>query len=129
MIPKDVDWITPITSYLKNETLPKDCEESRRLKIKATHFMLYLRCLIPNEADYIMREVHEGLCRIHLRARSLVHKLIRAGYYWLTMQKDAHSYIKACDKCQCFSNVVRQLLKPFTLMNAPWPFTKCDWTS
>ena len=71
-----------------------------------------------------MREVHEGVCRIHLRARLLIHKLIRVGYYWPTMQKDAHFYMKARDKCQHFSNVVRQLSKPLTLMNAPWPFTQ-----
>ena len=43
----------------------------------------------PDEADYIMREVHEGICENHLGARLLVHKLIRPGYYWPTMQKDA----------------------------------------
>ena len=36
----------------------------------------YLRCLIPNKADYIMKEVHEGVCGNHSRARSFVHKLI-----------------------------------------------------
>ena len=43
----------------------------------------------PDEADYIMREVHEGICENHLGARLLVHKLIWPGYYWPTMQKDA----------------------------------------
>ena len=40
------------------------------------------------------------------------------------MQKDAQSYVKACDKCQRFSNVVRQQLEPFNLMNTPWPFAQ-----
>ena len=40
---------------------------------------------VPKEADYVMREVHEGICGNHLGSRLLVHKLIRAGYYWLTM--------------------------------------------
>ena len=48
---------------------------------------LYLRYLVPDEADYIMREVHEGVCGNHSGAQSLVHKLIRARYYWPTMQK------------------------------------------
>ena len=59
----------------------------------------YLRCLSSEEADYVMKEVHEGICENHLESRSLVHKLVRAGYYWATMQKDAHAYVKACDKC------------------------------
>ena len=83
-----------------------------------------LRCLGPDEVDYVMREVHEGICKNHLGARSLVHKLIRAGYYWPTMQKDAQTYVKACDKCQRFGNVIRQLSKELTPMIAPWPFAQ-----
>ena len=36
----------------------------------------YLRCLSHEEADYIMREVYEGICGNHSRVRLLVHKLI-----------------------------------------------------
>ena len=34
-----------------------------------------------NEVNYVMREAYEGMYENHLRARSLVHKLIRAGSY------------------------------------------------
>ena len=72
-------------------------------------------CLTPDKADYVMREVHEGVCENHSGARSLVHKLIWAGYYWRIMQKDAKSYMKTCDKCQCFNNVIRKPSEPLTL--------------
>ena len=84
----------------------------------------YLRCLNHDEADYIMREVHEVICGNHLGARSLVHKLIRAGYYWPTMLKDAQAYVKACYKCQRFSNLIRQPSEALTPMTAPWPFAQ-----
>ena len=84
----------------------------------------YLRCLSHNEADYVMREVHEGICGNHSGARSLVHKLIRAGYYWPTMLKDAQAYIKTCDKCQRFSNLIKQPSEELTPMTAPWPFAQ-----
>ena len=71
-----------------------------------------------------MREVHEGICGNHSGARSLVHKLIRAGYYWPTMQNDAHSYIRAYDKCQCFNNIIQQPIEELTPMSAPWPFAQ-----
>ena len=35
-------------------------------------FHSYLRCLIPYEVDYIMREIHKGVCENHSGARSLV---------------------------------------------------------
>ena len=71
-------WTTPITSYLKDGVLPNDKEAARKLKVQATRFMLikdilykkgfsrlYLGCLIPDEVDYVMREVHKGVCRNH----------------------------------------------------------------
>ena len=104
--------MTPITFYLKDGILLDDKEAARKLKVQATRFILikdvlykkgfsrpYLRCLIPEEADYVMREVHEGICGNHFESWSLVHKLIWVGYYWPTMQKDAITYVKACDKC------------------------------
>ena len=73
-----------------------------------------------------MREVHEGIYRNHSGSRSLslVHKLIRARYYWLTMQKDAQAYVKACDKCQRFNTIIRQPKEELTPMKAPWPFAQ-----
>ena len=94
MILMGANWTTPIVSYLKSGTLLEDHNASRRLKVRSSHFVLindvlykrgfshpYLRCLAPAEANYVMREVHEGVYGNHLRARSLVHKLIRVGYY------------------------------------------------
>ena len=59
----------------------------------------YLRCLALDEANYVLREVHEGACGNHSGARSLVSKVVRAGYYWPNMQADAKAYVKVCDQC------------------------------
>ena len=40
------------------------------------------------------------------------------------MQKDDQTYVKACNKCQRFSNIIRQLTKELTPMTVPWPFTQ-----
>ena len=119
-------------SYLKVGVLLDEKGVARKLKVQASRFMLikdvlykrgfsrpYLRCLCKEEADYVMKEVHEGICENHLGARSLVHKLIRAGYYWPTMMKDAQAYVQSCDKCQRFSNLIRQLSEELTPMTAP----------
>ena len=106
------DWTTLVVSYLKDGVLLDGKEAARKLKVQAAQFVLikdilykrgfsrlYLRCLSPEEVDYVMREVHEGICGNHSGSRSLVHKLIQARYYWLTMQKDAQAYVKTCNKC------------------------------
>ena len=117
----EINWTTLVVSYLKDGTLPNDKKVARKLKVQAARFVLtkdvlykkdfsqpYLRCLNSEEADYVIREVHEGICGNHSGSRSLVHKLIRVGYYWPTMQKDAQTYVKACDKSQRFSNIIKQ---------------------
>ena len=38
------------------------------------------------------------------------------------MLKDAQAYVKACEKCQRFSNFIRQPSEELTPMTAPWPF-------
>ena len=94
VIPLGVDWTTPIISYLRDGSLPEDCNASLRLKVQSSLFVImgnvlykkgfsrpYLRCLALGEVNYVMREVHEGVCRNHLGAHLLVHKLIRVGYY------------------------------------------------
>ena len=72
----------------------------------------------------MLREVHEGACRNHSGARSLIHKVVCVGYYWPTLQADAKAYVKVCDQCQRFSNVPRQPSKYLTPMMASWPFTQ-----
>ena len=86
--PED-NWITQLVSYLKNCVLPDGKEAAKKLKIQATQFVLikdvlykrgfsrpYLRCLGPEEVDYVIREVHKGISKNHSGSRLLVHKLI-----------------------------------------------------
>jgi len=83
---------------LKDGTLPNGKEAVRKLKVQEARFVLikdvlykrgfshpYLRCLGPEEADYVKKEVHERICENNSGSRSLVHMLIRDGYYWLTI--------------------------------------------
>ena len=83
------NWTMPLLEYLQSGTLPDGKDTARKLKVRASRFVLikdvlykrgfsrpYLRCLSHNEVDYVMREVHERICGNHSGARSLVHKLI-----------------------------------------------------
>ncbi|XP_030929394.1 uncharacterized protein LOC115955416 [Quercus lobata] len=131
------NWMTPIISYLKDGRLPEEKDEARKLRVRSARYVLmnevlykrgfsqtYLRCLAPDEANYVLREVHEGACGNHSGARSLVDKVVRAGYYWPNMQANAKAYVKVCDQCQWFSNVPRQPSEYLTPMVALWPFAQ-----
>ena len=109
----EISWMTPIISYLQRGILPDDRHEARRLKVRASYFFMlqgilykrsfslpYLRCLAPNEAKYVMREIHEGICGNHSGARALQRKIVRASYYWPSMQANANRFVQHYDKCQ-----------------------------
>ena len=56
----------------------------------------YLRCVEEEEeAKYVLEEVHGGICGDHMGAKSLARKIMRVGYFWLTMQQDAADFISA----------------------------------
>ena len=129
--------MTPIVSSLKDERLPEGKDEARKLRVRSARYILmdevlykrgfsqpYLRCLAPNEANYVLREIHEGACGNHSGARTIVHKVVRVGYYWPTIQVDAEAYVKVCDQCQCFNNVPRQPSEYLTPMMTSYPFTQ-----
>ena len=102
----------PIVSYLKDGKLPEGKDKTKKLRVRSAKYILmnevlykrgfsqpYLRCLAPDEANYVLREVHEEVCGNHFGARSLVHKVVHVGYYWPNMQADAKTYVKVCNQC------------------------------
>ena len=73
------EWMTPIVHYLKERGLPKDKTEARKIQTRATRFIIinnvlykrrylvpYLRCVSLEEADYMLHEIHEGICETTL---------------------------------------------------------------
>jgi len=40
-----------------------------------------LRCVEEEEAKYVLEVVHRGICDDHMGAKSLVRKIIKAGYF------------------------------------------------
>lgn len=66
---------------------------------------LYLRCLAPNEANYILTKIYEVVCGNHSSPRSLAYNVVRQRYYQ-TILKDATNLVGKCDKCQRHSLVL-----------------------
>ncbi|XP_070017256.1 uncharacterized protein [Nicotiana sylvestris] len=106
-------WRNKYIDYLKHGKFPADPKVSRTLRAKATRFSLaetgtlYRRtfygslavCLGPGDTNYVLREIHDDICGNHSSVDSLVHKVIRAGYYWDSMEKDTKEFVRKCDKC------------------------------
>ena len=125
------DWRSPIIEYLKSSAIETN-SESVKLRIRAARYILiddilykksfsfsYLRCLGPDETQYTLREIHEGICGQHMGNRSLSYKALRQGYYWPTMKKDFIDFVRKCDKCQKFAKTTHQPLEQLSSFVAP----------
>ncbi|XP_062170548.1 uncharacterized protein LOC133876286 [Alnus glutinosa] len=130
-------WAIEIIQFLRNGLLPEDKVAAQKVKIQATRFCLLrevlykrgyseplLKCLSKTEADYVLKEIHEGVCGDHSGGRMMAQKTIRAGYYWPTIRKDSALLVKTCDKCQRFSRIMKSSLEKLTPLTSPWPFAK-----
>ena len=71
------------------------------------------------EAMYVLEEVHRGICGYKMGAKSLVRKIIKAGYFWPTIQQDTADFVKKCDSCQRYGNVQRVLGEKMTAITSP----------
>ncbi|GFZ14484.1 hypothetical protein Acr_24g0006740 [Actinidia rufa] len=84
----DPKWMDNIIAYLKDGKLLSDKLQAQRIQYRSARFcLLYgtfykrsfsellLRCLRSEEADYVFRENHEGICRNHSRAISLAYHM------------------------------------------------------
>ena len=111
--------------------------EKHQLINNASHFILVssdlyrkgldgtlLRCLEIEELEKVLAKVHNGICGSHFNGLALARKLLRASYYWPTMQVDVVCYAKSYKNCQLHGNLIhapRHELIPYITY---WPFQK-----
>ena len=80
-------WMDPIWDYLVEGLLPNDPKEASKLRTRSTRFTIHrgalykrgfftlvLKCIVGGDTDYVLREVHEGICGNHIGARTLARK-------------------------------------------------------
>ncbi|XP_058775307.1 uncharacterized protein LOC131649565 [Vicia villosa] len=114
-------WYHDIKEYLEKQEYPENAStiDKKTLRRLASKFFLsgsilykrnydsvLLRCVDKNEAKEIIREVHEGTFGTHANGHSMARKILRAGYYWLTMEADCFQYARTCHKCQIYADKV-----------------------
>ncbi|XP_072090457.1 uncharacterized protein [Arachis hypogaea] len=98
-------WMDPITSFLENDKLFVDEKDATKLRREAAKYAIIqgqlfkkglnqplLKCLHPDQTNYVLREVHEGCCGHHIGGKALARKLIQAGYYWPSMMADSREF-------------------------------------
>ena len=113
-------WMDPFSLYLSTGQLPSKRNKTHKIQVQTARFSLvdgqlfkrsvggpYLKCLTPEQSQYVLAELHEGICGNHPRGRTLAHRAHTQGYYWLTMRADAVNFTRKCDCCQRLAPVLK----------------------
>ena len=109
-----------IVKFKRDNQLPEDPKEADSIRKRSEWFVWYegnlykksythplLKCITPEDGDYVLREIHQGACGSHQGARAVAGKALRAGLYWPSLREDAAQLVQKCEKCQKFANVQR----------------------
>ena len=128
-------WMDPIWDYLIGGLLPNDPKEAAKLRTRLARFTVHkgrlykpgffapiLKCIEGRDVDYVLREVHEGVCENHIGARALAGKVLRQGYYWPTMLIDATDLVRRCKIFQEHAKISHLPSEPLTSVTSSWPF-------
>uniref|UniRef100_A0A2N9HHR4 Uncharacterized protein n=1 Tax=Fagus sylvatica TaxID=28930 RepID=A0A2N9HHR4_FAGSY len=96
---------------------------------KLIPYQRYISRLVPKfkymqkEANRLIQEMHAGLMGAHANGPFLARKIMRAGYYWLTMERDCIRHVQTCHKCQMYQNSKNAPPQYLHTMASPWPFS------
>ncbi|XP_035836934.1 uncharacterized protein LOC110896231 [Helianthus annuus] len=127
-----------LVEVLKAPSIDKlEVQDAERVKIKARQYILQgeilykkgylpplLRCVGPEQSQYLVNEVHEGICGAHFGARLVVAKLMNLGYFWPLMHRDTTEQLRKCDACQIYAPVPKSPKRDLVPITSAWPFYK-----
>ncbi|KAK1417533.1 hypothetical protein QVD17_26662 [Tagetes erecta] len=135
--PEEESWMSPIKRYLSHGELPEARDAAHKIKCKALHYQLQdnvlyrrsylgplLRCVTDDEANYLIREIHTGICGIHAGPRAVVAKITNAGYYWPGMHNAAVQELRKCTSCQRYAPMALRPKNDLVPVTTAWPFQK-----
>ena len=104
----ELPWCHDIYQFLSCDAYLEStsAKDKRALRHLATRFVvcgdslyrrspdgMFLLCLDCASADRVMREVHAGVCGPHMGGHMLTRKIIRIGYFWLTIETDCCQFV------------------------------------
>ena len=85
---------------------------------RSTDGMLLL-CLDRVSTDRVMRKVHVGVCGPHMGEHMLARKIMRTGYFLLTMETDCYRFVQRCPECQTHGDLIHVPLSELHALTSP----------
>ncbi|XP_070025658.1 uncharacterized protein [Nicotiana sylvestris] len=116
----DVPWYADIANYLacgiepyklsyvQKKQFYRDCrnyywDELHLFKICIDNMIR--RCILEIEQCSVLQACHASPYGGHFGGVRTAAKVLEAGFYWSTIFKDAHQWVKGCNECQRTGNI------------------------
>ncbi|XP_070002197.1 uncharacterized protein [Nicotiana sylvestris] len=111
-------WFHDIKEYLAKGEYPEHANHIQKCSLRrlSNHFFhsggnLYrrtpdlglLRYVDEKEASKLLEEIHVGTCNPHMNGFVLAKKILRAGYFWMTMEIDYVQNVSNVTNVKCMS--------------------------
>ncbi|XP_027903591.1 uncharacterized protein LOC114163480 [Vigna unguiculata] len=100
-------WMEPFVKYLEEGTTPAN--EDKGWAQKAARYTLIegelfrrgfsrplLKFITREQAEYVMQEIHQGICGYHSGPKTMAARILRARYFWPTMEGDCTTHVRKC---------------------------------
>jgi hypothetical protein len=109
----DVNWRQHFIDYIREQKVSSDKNLDEQLIRRAKSYVLVgdklyrrgttcgvLMMCVPREEG---KDILEAVCGNHASLRTLVSKVFRRAFYWLTALGDAEELVRRCQGCQYFA--------------------------
>lgn len=117
---KNIPWYVHIVSYLVAREIPKDWKYHEKKKFLKDIWFYYWdepalffqgvdqilrRCIPEEEQKEVLEFCHSKPGGGHFSSKITAHKVLKCGFYWPKLFKDAHDFYLKCFLCQASMNM------------------------
>ncbi|GAU47906.1 hypothetical protein TSUD_404660, partial [Trifolium subterraneum] len=78
---------------------------------------------VYEDSDEVLKMIKRSSFGTHPNGHTMAKKMLRAGYYWLTMESDCYKHARKCHKCQIYADKMHLPPTSLNVLSSPWPFS------
>ena len=119
----DTPWFADIANFISSGKLPPEFTGQQKKKLihdsrgyiwddpflwKMCRDGIIRRCVPNDEIHSILHHCHGLNCGGHFGHQRTASKVLKSGFYWPSIFKDAKEFVQTCDSCQRSGNISKK---------------------